>query len=78
MSGQINRRELLRAGIATGAAATLSSGLALADRSKSSISSQMESLEARFDKLEHHHKNLVRAGAVAFAFSTGIDVLAFF
>lgn len=78
MSGQMNRRELLRAGIATGAAATLSTGMTLADKGKSSISNQMESLEERFDKLEHHHKNLVRAGAVAFALSTGIDVLAFF
>ncbi len=34
----------------------------------------MGRLEARVDALEHHHKNLLRVGALAFAVSTGLDL----
>lgn len=37
----------------------------------------MDALEQRFDKLEHHHKNLIRVGGLAFALSTGIDLAIF-
>ena len=73
----MNRRDLLRAGIATTAAA-LSTGVTLAEKGRDSVSEKIESLEERFDKLEHRHKKLVRAGAVAVALSTGIDLLLFF
>ena len=68
----MNRRELLTAGaavVATGtafAASQVDKGL---DKGKEAIAPYQEpiekkfkELEDRFDKLEHHHKNLIRAG----------------
>ena len=76
----MNRRELLSIGLASGALATarvLNSGADVLERGRDGLSERIESMEQRFDRLEHHQKNLVRAGAFAFGISTGIDLLAF-
>ena len=76
----MNRRELLTTGVvSTLAAATtvIDRGAAVIDHNKEAVNERFKSLEARFDKLEHHHKNLIRVGGIAFALSTGIDVVTF-
>lgn len=80
----MNRREFLSRVADAGARSTavvaataVTAGSGLVRQGKSHLGPKLEELEARFDKLEHHHKNLVRVGALAFAVSTGVDVLAF-
>ncbi len=82
----MNRRYFLRNAAMTGGAVAGTSMMgsyatdrarALSDSTGEVLSAQMKALENRFDSLEQRHKNLVRAGAVAIAVSTGIDVLAF-
>lgn len=76
----MNRRELLSAGLASAtvaAGAAVSRGAQVLDRGREPVEAKLKSLEERFDKLEHHHKNLIRAGGIAFALSTGIDVISF-
>ena len=79
----MKRRELLSAGLNSSvlaAVAALDAGERLmqhrvVQQGADKISTRMDALEARFDRLEHHQKNLVREGALAFTLSTGIDVL---
>ena len=83
----MNRRELLTTCLATGAlgatvavesaSAAAEKSVRLAEQGRQQLSDGLESLEARFDKLEHHHRNLIRVGALAFGLSTGIDILTF-
>lgn len=75
---------MLRAGMATVAVAATGvvSGVASKGAEKlkplrEPLESRIEDLEQRFDELEHHHKNLIRVGGIAFALSTGIDVISF-
>lgn len=77
----MNRREILTAGMATAAmtaTAVLGKGAEKLQPIREPLEGKMKALEERFDKLEHHHKNLIRAGGLAFALSTGIDVLVLF
>lgn len=76
----MNRRDLLTSGVATALAAAstaIDRGTVVIDRKREDAAARLKSLEQRFDKLEHHHKNLVRAGGVALALSTGIDIALF-
>ena len=80
----MNRREFLSkvtdAGLKSSvvvATSALTVGSDLVDRHKDRLGDKLDQLEARYDKLEHHHKNLIRAGAVVFAVSTGFDVITF-
>ena len=83
----MNRRELLAAGatvVATGtafAANQIDKGLHKGKEAvapyQAPIEKKFKELEDRFDKLEHHHKNLVRVGGMALALSTGIDLAIF-
>jgi len=76
----MNRRELLSNGLAmvtATAAGAASMGRETVQQYREPLEAKLESLEQRFDKLEHHHKNLIRVGGLAFALSTGIDVVAF-
>ena len=66
------------------ATAALNKGSDLVDQGRESvegklkvIDGELKALEKKFDKLEHHHKNLIRAGGLAIALSTGIDVITF-
>ena len=81
----MNRRELLNAGIngtVLAAVGAMNMGEKLLEqgavqRGKDQLQARLDDLEQRFDKLEHHHKNLVRVGAIAVTVSTGIDVITF-
>lgn len=46
----------------------------LVDRIAPAVNARMEALEARVDAMEHHHRNLLRVGAIGLAVSTGIDL----
>jgi hypothetical protein len=77
----MNRRDLLSAGLSTSvvaASAAINSGSKLVVQGKKKLDPKIKELEERFDKLEHHHKNLIRVGSIAFAMSTGIDLISFF
>ena len=77
----MNRRKLLASGVVTAVAAATTAmdrGAQVFDQKKEDAAAHLKSLEERFDKLEHHHKNLVRVGGIALALSTGVDILAFF
>ena len=41
------------------------------------LNARLEALEARVDKMEHHHQNLLRMGALGIAISLGIDLTFF-
>lgn len=78
----MNRRDFLNAGLASSAVAAataLTAGEQLMASGKEKwgpqLTQKLDNLESRFDKLEHHHKNLIRVGALAFSLSTGIDLL---
>jgi hypothetical protein len=76
----MNRRQLLSAGLSAAtvtAASALNFGAEKLKPLKDPLDARMEALEQRFDKLEHHHKNLIRVGGLAFALSTGIDLAIF-
>ena len=85
---ELNRRQFLKHSIqgalvagatstAMAASDALTAGADLAERSREDLNAKLDELEQKFDKLEHHHKNLIRVGGIAFALSTGVDVLAF-
>lgn len=38
------------------------------------VSNRMDGIEARMDKMERHHKNMIRVGVLGIAVSTGIDL----
>jgi hypothetical protein len=59
------------------ATSALTVGSDVMSETKDKVSDKLKELEDRFDKLEHHHKNLIRVGGFAFALSTGIDVVSF-
>ena len=46
-------------------------------RATEKLNSRLEALEARVDKMEHHHQNLLRMGAIGIAISLGIDLTFF-
>ncbi len=86
----MNRREFIAsvathgaaAGVGIAAAANYSKDRVAAklaanetfDAARQHVVDGMENLEARVDKLEHHHRNLLRVGALAVAISTGVDL----
>ena len=77
----MNRRDFLNVGLSTGvivATAVINSGSKLVGQGKEKLDPHLKDLEERFDKLEHHHKNLIRVGSLAFAMSTGIDLISLF
>jgi len=41
------------------------------------LNSRFEVLEARVDKMEHHHRNLLRVGVLGIVISLGIDLTFF-
>ncbi|MFP6806782.1 MAG: hypothetical protein VB957_06325 [Pseudomonadales bacterium] len=86
-----NRRAFLKNAISTGiASSTAMAGYAIANRRElagqakelgqdtiEKVRKQMEALETRVDKMEHHHQNLLRFGAIGLAISTGVDLTLF-
>ncbi len=77
---QMERRHfmaLARQGF-TGAAVLAAGGIATTRENAVVVRDQlvdgMDKLEARVDKMEHHHRNLLRVSALAFALSTGVDL----
>lgn len=83
--GQMNRREFFRqaaGGVLIGAATAGASfveqarqrGTGMAGDTCEAVSRRLDAIESRFDRMEHHHRNLLRVGALAFTVSTGIDV----
>ena len=44
------------------------------DSARGQVEAGLNNLEARVDKLEHHHRNLIRVGALGLTVSTGIDL----
>ena len=73
----MNRRDLLLTSSVLAATSALTVGSELVDKGKEQLGDKFNNLEERFDELEHHHKNLIRVGGLAFALSTGIDVVSF-
>ena len=84
----MNRREILTAGVTAVAATAAATATAAANQAMNKgkeaiqpyqqpMEQKMKELEDRFDNLEHHHKNLIRVGGLAFALSTGIDLAVF-
>ena len=81
----MNRRELLKQTILVGVSASGAVASAAIVRSKPALNATRDKLtdslnvlEKRVNKLERHHKNLVRTGALALAVSTGIDLTLLF
>ena len=91
-SDMTSRRAFIRNAIVTGiGSSTALASVAIARRHEigdnakelgqqtiKKISNKMEDLEARVDKMEHHHQNLLRVGAIGFVLSTGIDITLLF
>jgi hypothetical protein len=79
-NSDMNRRELMTAGLAASSLAAvtaLNKGADFVEHGRDGVEARLKVLEKKFDKLEHHHKNLIRVGGIAFAVSTGVDVVSF-
>ena len=46
-------------------------------RAARKLNSRLETLEARVDKTEHHHRNLLRVGILGIGISLGLDLTFF-
>ena len=56
------------------AGATVAAGREQVERIRPLVDERLEALESRVDRMEHHHRNLLRVGAIGLAVSTGIDL----